>query len=189
MPQWGPCLIRAGLGWVFWVNTLQFHAFDTTGDTHTHRHTHLESVKCTHTRHLWLLCSFHCYLLLSQNLMTLFWLLCCWVSIMRLKRVSFCSCPSITIRPRKNQWRLCSLGHRGAKKSLLNKNTTEWNVQSRAACTQHKAILLICSLRTTNPTCWTGPGRNTPRWWGSFESSGTWMCRSPDPRSQRPDLH
>lgn len=49
------------------------------------------------------------HLLLSQNLMTLLLLLRLWVSMMRLKRVSSCSCPSISIRPRKNQWRLCSL--------------------------------------------------------------------------------
>lgn len=40
-----------------------------------------------------------------------------------------------------------------------------------------------------DPTYWTGPGQNIPHWWGSFQSSGTSMCSSPDPRSQRPSLH
>ncbi len=60
-------------------------------------------------------------LLLSQNLMTLFWLLWRWVPIIRLKSVSFCSSLSMIIRPRKNQWRLCSLQDRESMKLSLYK--------------------------------------------------------------------
>lgn len=86
--------------------------------THTHTHTHYiqSSWADTHTSlQAGTQTAVVDHLLLSQNLMMLFWLLCLWVSIIRLKSVSFCSCPSISIRPRKNQWRLCSLGRRAAR--------------------------------------------------------------------------
>lgn len=49
------------------------------------------------------------HLLLSQNLMTLFWLLLSCVFMMRSNSECDFSCPSTTSRPLKNQWRLCSL--------------------------------------------------------------------------------
>lgn len=120
--------------WCHWTHT--FNTASVWTDTHTH--------------HLGLLCCFPSYLLLSQNLMTLFWLLCRWVSIMRLNRVSFCSCPSITIRPRKNQWRLCSLGYCSAKKKDFKKSAQEQKLQrqSNTGKTQSK---LVGHWRVTNP--------------------------------------
>lgn len=104
-----PCL------WCHWTHTenLQWAKID--------RHAH----ECARP------CCRHYYLLLSQNLMTLFWLLCRCVSIMRLKRVSFCSFPSITIRPRKNQWRLCSLGRTKKALQRINTKNTQHTEQSR----------------------------------------------------------
>lgn len=137
-----PGFIPAGLGWVFGVNTLQFHSFDTTGrktfyieSERTHTHTLTDTHCC---------CCF--YLLLSQNLMTLFWLLCLWVSIISPKRVSFCSCPSISIRPRKNQWRLCSLGHRGTEERSQNEKHSNKNYRAEQHA-QHTAALLMCLLQ------------------------------------------
>jgi len=48
-------------------------------------------------------------LLLSLNLMMLLSLLCCWVAMIIWNREPSISSPSTTSRPRKNQWRLCSL--------------------------------------------------------------------------------
>jgi len=50
-------------------------------------------------------------LLLSENLMTLLLLLCSWVAITIFNSVLSFSMPSIISRPRKNQWRQCSLHH------------------------------------------------------------------------------
>ena len=49
------------------------------------------------------------YLLLSENLMILLLLVCCCVPIIILNSDSGYSSPSTIRRPRKNQWRQCSL--------------------------------------------------------------------------------
>lgn len=96
---------------------------------------------------------------------------------MRLKSVSFCSSPSMIIRPRKNQWRLCSLQDKqGTKTSLFMllqiKDTLSFGVYS---------------LETTH-TCWTEPDQSILHWWDSFSLSGRVYCSSPDPKSQTPTL-
>ena len=58
-------------------------------------------------------------LLLSLNVMMLLSLLCCWVAMIIWNREPSISSPSTTSRPRKNQWRLCSLKVR--KLQPLNK--------------------------------------------------------------------
>lgn len=93
--QRAPDAISAGLGRILRADALQLHSSDCAGRTH-------DRLSPTEQKHAAQGCCWP-HLLLSQNLMTLFWLLCLWVSIIRLKRVSFCSCPSITARPRKNQ--------------------------------------------------------------------------------------
>ncbi|TNN38380.1 hypothetical protein EYF80_051446 [Liparis tanakae] len=84
------------------------------------------------------------------NLMTLFWWLRSCVAMMRLNSVSSSWRPSISMRPRKNQWRLCSLEEeRRGEEEERKRGDDKRQAQSGVKVTSGAGL-----------TCWTEPACN-----------------------------
>lgn len=143
--HWVPSLILAGLRWVFWVNTLQLHPFDTTRhishwvsvsrNTHTYNNkTSSPTCCCRRTWwRCWGCCAAGCPL----------W---DWKESLSAPARRSPSAPGRTSDDcarwdtgvQRRHWRI-------HKKTLSNKN---YRAQQHA---EHKAVLLICGLHTDPP--------------------------------------